>query len=176
MGKAKDLTGEKFGRLVVVKYAGVVKGHVVYECECSCGSMMTTRGSTLRTGTVNSCGCIKNEILRKSSIARGDNKYPKKMDEREKASYRSRLHRLNREYNLTELDYQELSDNQSGLCPICGRSLDWSSKVPHVDHDHSTGKVRGLLCHQCNVGLGSFRDNIDSLERAKLYIKKNIIR
>lgn len=62
--------------------------------------------------------------------------------------------------------FNTLLELQDGLCAICG--------VPnpeHVDHDHRTGAVRGILCFNCNGGLGQFRDNIAHLERAITYLK-----
>jgi hypothetical protein len=55
-------------------------------------------------------------------------------------------------------------------CQICDQKPE---KKLVVDHCHKTGKVRGLLCQQCNLGLGAFRDNQDILDRAKLYLNKS---
>lgn len=52
------------------------------------------------------------------------------------------------------------------VCRICG-----SSKRLHIDHDHTTGKVRGLLCHYCNIGIGMFKDKQELLEKAIQYLK-----
>ena len=50
-----------------------------------------------------------------------------------------------------------------------------SGKVrkPAIDHDHRTGKIRQLLCHYCNCGLGSFEDNVERLNKAVEYLKKH---
>ena len=53
------------------------------------------------------------------------------------------------------------------LCQICQREL---GDKPHVDHDHETGAVRGILCFNCNGGLGQFGDDIDRLEQAIEYL------
>jgi hypothetical protein len=67
-------------------------------------------------------------------------------------------------------DYDALWLKQNGLCGICKADLVWDSKLTHVDHDHMTSKVRGLLCSICNQGLGSFRDDRSLLKAAIKYL------
>lgn len=72
-------------------------------------------------------------------------------------------------YGISLEDYDAMVDRQENLCAICrgvteGRPL-------CVDHCHDTGKVRGLLCVTCNVGLGSFRDRTDLLIAAAKYLR-----
>jgi hypothetical protein len=74
--------------------------------------------------------------------------------------------RLLREYGLTTADVQALIDAQGGLCAICEER-----PAVHVDHDHVTGQVRGVLCFPCNAALGQFRDRIDLLARAARYLE-----
>jgi hypothetical protein len=76
---------------------------------------------------------------------------------------------LQRRYGLTDADYLALIDEQD-RCPICGVEFDQNVK-PHIDHDHATGKVRGLLCNNCNTGLGMFKDNSEFLLKAIEYLK-----
>lgn len=59
---------------------------------------------------------------------------------------------------------------QGNQCAICGKDFH-QRKVPHVDHDHATGVVRGLLCRACNIGLGKFEDNVEALRRAADYVE-----
>lgn len=77
--------------------------------------------------------------------------------------------RLVRKYGLTLEQYQELLDSQGGVCAICKEVPQGKSRAP-VDHDHGTGIVRGILCHQCNVGLGHFRDDPKLLIAATDYL------
>ena len=83
-------------------------------------------------------------------------------------------------YNLSEREYTDLVQRANGCCEICGispstlkvQTLTRRSSTLHIDHCHSTLKVRGLLCFNCNIGLGSFRDNIETLNNAITYLEK----
>jgi len=77
---------------------------------------------------------------------------------------------LQRKYDLTHDEYLELSDSQNGCCAICNIDPGIDKNL-HVDHDHETGKVRGLLCTQCNSGLGMFKDRIRLLASAIVYLE-----
>ena len=71
-------------------------------------------------------------------------------------------------YRTTPEYIDNLYHQQGGLCVICK-----TNPIKHVDHDHERGLVRGLLCGQCNVGLGMFRDNALILSSAIQYLEKN---
>jgi len=71
-------------------------------------------------------------------------------------------------YGITSADYERMLAEQSGLCKICE---DVMSPLPHIDHDHTTGKVRGLLCARCNRGIGQFRDAPKLLLAAVAYLE-----
>ena len=76
---------------------------------------------------------------------------------------RATLH-LKRVYGLNDHQYKEMV-RTTPHCPICG-----SEEPLVVDHDHSTQEVRGLICNSCNLGLGKFKDNIQSLKNAIAYL------
>jgi hypothetical protein len=76
---------------------------------------------------------------------------------------------LKRNYNINYEKYLEIVNEQEGKCAICG--LFNLEKPLFVDHCHTTGKIRGLLCSLCNTGLGGFRDNTISLLKAIEYLK-----
>jgi hypothetical protein len=77
--------------------------------------------------------------------------------------------RLIREHNMTADEHDALLESQNGVCAICGGEM---IPAPHIDHSHSTGQVRGLLCKCCNWGLGHFRDDPNLLRKAAIYIEK----
>ena len=79
-------------------------------------------------------------------------------------------------YGITLEQYAELHKKQNGLCKICNQRTQGRGAAKNnlaVDHDHETGKIRGLLCSHCNTGLGLFRDNPELLKIAINYLKEN---
>jgi hypothetical protein len=93
--------------------------------------------------------------------------------DRRDGSVRDRQRTL-RKYGLTEEGWAEILATQGGRCGICrtdvpgGRGERW-----HIDHCHETNRVRGLLCHNCNVGLGNFRDSPSILAAALDYLTRS---
>lgn len=79
-----------------------------------------------------------------------------------------RSYRLRNKFGITPEQYDTLVAIQQSGCAICG-GID-SNKALAVDHCHTTGKVRGLLCSRCNQGLGMFKDSPALLEKAKVYV------
>lgn len=75
-----------------------------------------------------------------------------------------------RKYGLTQEEYDTLYDQQLGRCAICLVAL--AEVTLHVDHDHETNAVRGLLCHTCNCGIGFMQDSPEVLERAAQYLRE----
>ena len=79
---------------------------------------------------------------------------------------------LKRTYGITLDQYKELFEQQEGKCRICGKHSDECPRSLDVDHNHTNGKIRGLLCNKCNQALGLFNDNVDTLRRAIEYLEK----
>lgn len=81
---------------------------------------------------------------------------------------------LLKKFNLTIEEYNNILFSQKYLCAICKFPLERTSKNwPHTDHCHETGKVRGILCSGCNLGLGSFKDDPNRLFNAVNYLLKH---
>jgi hypothetical protein len=78
--------------------------------------------------------------------------------------------RLRNRYGLSLEDYASLLLAQDNRCVICDSSF--STETPYVDHNHITGKVRGILCATCNMGLGSYKDSVILLEKAISYLRR----
>lgn len=101
-------------------------------------------------------------------IARQKSRYDKK---------KQLKHRLKCVYKITLEEFNEILNKQDNKCAICGMKETiknkWGLKQLAIDHNHETGKVRGLLCDRCNRGLGYFKENTDSLLKAILYLRRN---
>lgn len=80
---------------------------------------------------------------------------------------------LRSKYGITHVEYDLMLDSQKGACKICNVHQINLSKRLSVDHCHSTGKIRGLLCSQCNSMLGYAKDKTDLLEKAIGYLKEH---
>lgn len=79
----------------------------------------------------------------------------------------SRSYHLKRRYGITAAEYDAMVEAQGGLCLLC------RERTPqHVDHDHVTGEIRGVLCSCCNQGLGNFRDSVAALRAAVSYLER----
>lgn len=76
-----------------------------------------------------------------------------------------------RKYGITLEEYNKMLADQKNVCAICGLFCTTKRNLA-VDHDHDTGEVRGLLCSNCNRGLGHFQDKVNNLEKAIEYLKK----
>ena len=100
---------------------------------------------------------------------------PKQKDNHRKASWK---HQIYKAYNLTVEAFRILESKQGGRCAICKRSKEEIKRERKkfyefsVDHNHKTGKVRGLLCPTCNTLLGHAKDDIQILYNAIEYLKE----
>ena len=99
-----------------------------------------------------------------------------KKTENGKASVRSS--QLKCDFGISLDQYSELFYEQGGQCAICGceeTSVTKSGEIKWlaVDHDHETGKIRGLLCHACNIAIGLLKDDVSILQSAINYFRLN---
>jgi hypothetical protein len=84
---------------------------------------------------------------------------------------RNRERKKERQYGITQQQYNQMLVDQNNKCKICSIEFK-SSKFTHIDHCHDTNRVRGLLCNDCNLSLGQFMDNIEYMCNAIEYLKK----
>ena len=81
---------------------------------------------------------------------------------------------MRRRYGITLDEYDEMFEQQNGKCAICGTREKAKGKTRmNIDHCHTTGKVRALLCNNCNSGIGKFKEDINIMSNAISYIIKH---
>jgi len=80
-----------------------------------------------------------------------------------------RKSKVKRAYGITPEEITSMLQKQGG-CAICGTN-NFNGRGPSVDHNHTTGEIRGILCTNCNTGIGMFKDNLENMGRAIAYIK-----
>jgi hypothetical protein len=86
-----------------------------------------------------------------------------------------RNHRIKKVYGISAEQYAQILSEQDGVCAICGRLPNGTNHVEEnlvIDHDHDTGQIRGLLCNNCNSGMGIIGDAVEHLEAALTYLRR----
>lgn len=84
-----------------------------------------------------------------------------------------RASHLKAAYRISEQQYSDMLIAQGGHCAVCQRKRPGGRGSFHVDHDHVSGKVRGLLCARCNMGIGQLGDSIEGLRAAISYLERH---
>lgn len=160
-GTPKDLTGETYESLTVVEYShrDTDRGRHFWKCRCNCGNEIVLSTGEWNMKSAKSCGCYR---LRKGK------EHP---NYRHGVAEARRRTDLRKNYGITFEQYDAMFANQNGVCAICGSA--GGKKKLHVDHCHTTGKIRGLLCINCNHGLGHFKDNEKLMLEAIKYLANN---
>ena len=157
MGKLKDLTGMKFGRLTVIERAENKDKYVCWLCKCDCGNEVVVKGFLLKNGHTKSCGCLHDEKAKEriekvneSGICKGKNHYrynPNLTDEE-----RCKDRNNDKEYRQWK---QEVKRQANWTCDICGKRgvrlnahhLESYSSNEELRHEVSNGIC---LCEQCH--------------------------
>lgn len=84
---------------------------------------------------------------------------------------RMRKWQINKKYGLSIFQYNQMLAKQNGKCAICSKNNSECLNGLHVDHNHRTNAVRDLLCRECNIGLGNFKEKFELLFKAIQYLK-----
>ena len=145
-------------------------------CRCNCGTHRLVRKAQLKNGESQSCGCLAKELTRQRLKDRTGKRHPRWKGghwNRGTEAWANKLLRQSRRCSrengyaapsITGMELVHLFTNFSGTCRICAVEIDkWNGRKLCLDHDHKTGRVRGLICHHCNACLGwleSYRVNI----------------
>lgn len=96
-------------------------------------------------------------------------RYNENHPERRKAARRKM--NLKVAYGITPEQWEEMFEAQGRCCAICHSAANLNGKRLHTDHCHTTGKVRGIICHHCNLLIGQARERVEILEAAIRYLK-----
>ena len=158
----KPMIGKQFGRLRVVSRApskDPSNAAAYWLCRCECGKEIVTRGLVLRKGTTKSCGCYSRDIARQTAQSR------RKSPEQKLATIRD--YKFRYKYGITLEERNRMALLQEEKCAICG-----NIEKLYVDHNHSNGKVRGLLCCRCNLMIGHVEESIAILQKAIVYLSR----
>lgn len=124
----------------------------------------------------------RSRIKNKEKVQATQRKWTQENPEKRRASYikyyekeklNIREKQLLKQFGIDFVQYNLLLELQNGICAICGGGPDAKGKSFAVDHCHESGKIRGLLCRGCNVGIGNLKDNVDILQKAIAYLLKN---
>jgi hypothetical protein len=177
--RRRDLTGQRFGRYLVLAFSGIAPGRMsVWKVRCDCGTERLVRANGLLMGEQRSCGCsrtatrksVAEERLR-SGLKNCGNKNCRQMNPQPLSAFNrdrklidgrsgwcrqcERGYKLSRQFGLSLEQRDAIIASQAGCCanPGCLKVLATDHR-PSVDHCHRTGKIRGILCGNCNTALG----------------------
>lgn len=183
-----DLSGLKFSHWTVVSKADTINRQRQWICICDCGTERIVKQASLRSGASKSCGCIQKGnstwTIEKDRASKKKHKdsipnYRAIESKRwrdadpERAKERNRRTNYRTKYGMELEDVVALHASQGCKCAICGQETTLGGKLnAKVDHCHKTGKVRGILCHSCNIGIGFLADDISRMQKAIEYLKR----
>lgn len=186
--------GERFGRLEVLhrleKRLAYRAKTPEYVCECECGEVAFVRSDSLKSGYTKSCGCLAREnCARVGRATTGTGRKPDCHPDRQHEAhglcgpcYAKSRPKSKSEYDLANLKkslkragateewYYRTLEEQDGKCAICGGEPNGAGRL-HIDHCHTAGTPRGLLCTNCNPGIGYFKDDPALLRAAIEYLE-----
>jgi hypothetical protein len=191
MGHEVDIAGQTFNRLTAIRRVfpqekkRLSSRSPSWLWRCTCGKEVIYLKDHVKHGKRGSCGCIAVEqkalrekvaaartaatLARDEAIALEQISPPKETGHRQRRiPHAARANRLKKTFNLTLEEYAARLTAQGGVCAIC--MLPPGQLPLCVDHCHTTGRVRGLLCRKCNTALGQFKDSMVNLARALLYM------
>jgi hypothetical protein len=143
-------------------------GSYRYIVQCDCGESKAIYYNQMARGNTKSCGCLQRRKGKESPNFKHG--LALKSHPEYKRYQREAFDRF--KYNLEPNHKQALLDKQNGCCAICGYKFGQKKGDIKVDHCHTKGHVRGLLCDLCNRGLGYFRDNVNSFKNAINYLAR----
>jgi hypothetical protein len=172
--------GNKYGSWIIISDVFLNKWNKKsVNCQCVCGTIRMVDVGKLNDLT--ECKNCYHSSIKVSDEDRKDYKANwfqenrKRLREKRRKNpipfHVSKNYQLKYLYNITSEEVEAFFLVQKGRCYICNKPFFGDDKVRMViDHNHETNKVRSLLCHNCNIGLGCFKENINTLKEAIKYL------
>jgi hypothetical protein len=160
-----DKSGNRFGMLTLVTMLDEKSGNGSYRyiTQCDCGESKAIYYNQMARGSTKSCGCQQYPKGKLSASW----KHGKSRTKEYESNYQ-----MTKNYGIGLKEYDVMFNTQNGVCAICSKEPpNHYKKRLNVDHCHTTGKVRGLLCDACNRAIGLLKDSQELLEKAKQYLK-----
>ena len=165
-----DKSGNRYGMLTLVCQLNdrQANGSFKYLVQCDCGESKVVGFAQMTSGRTKSCGCLQ--------LRKGKDSPAYKHGRSQTKEYDLESH-MKRSYGMGFKEYEEMLFAQDSKCAICKAEPPKNQHKTrlNIDHCHTTGKVRGLLCDCCNRALGLMRDNTKLLEKAIQYLTKNAL-
>lgn len=164
----QDQSGTKIAMLTLLEKTNMrtKNGSFKYRVMCDCGTEKIVGFSQMTTGRTQSCGCLQ--------LRKGEQSPAYKHGRSQTKEYDLELH-MKRSYGIDFKQYEEMLFLQDGKCAICKADPPKNQHKTrlNIDHCHTNGNIRGLLCDCCNRALGLMRDNTELLQKAIEYLNKN---
>lgn len=162
-------------------YKSIEEGRLRFKCKLCMAVWRKDRYANMREQAIQDAAKWKRENRERvnKQVAQDKINNPEKYDKWRKDYYERNNKEINtraicRYHGLEVESYEAMFEAQNNQCAICGkeetRKLKGTVMRLCVDHDHRTGKIRALLCHDCNSGLGKFYDSPDLLTKAAIYL------
>jgi hypothetical protein len=162
----KDQSGKKIGMLTLLQMTEQKTGNGSYKyvVRCDCGTKKIIGYSYMVNNRTQSCGCLQ--------LRKGKDSPAYKHGRSQTKEYDFELH-IKRNYGINFDEYESMLKKQGGVCAICASPPPKKHKQRlSIDHCHTTGRVRGLLCDACNQGLGLFKDSPELMLKSISYLAR----
>jgi hypothetical protein len=162
----QDQSGTKIAMLTLLEKTDerTKNGSFKYRVLCDCGAEKIVGFSQMTSGRAKSCGCLQ--------MRKGANSPSYKHGLSNTKEYDLERHMV-RSYGVSFAEYDSMLQKQNGVCAICSSPPpSHHKKRLNIDHCHSTGRVRGLLCDACNRALGLLKDSPDLMLKAISYLAR----
>jgi hypothetical protein len=162
----QDQSGSKIAMLTLLEQTQEKSknGSYKYRVRCDCGTEKIVCFGQMTTGRAQSCGCLQRR--------KGEGS-PAYKHGRSRSREYDLEYQMKKNYGIGFFEYDAMFEKQNGLCAICSSPPpDHHKKRLNIDHCHTSGRVRGLLCDACNRGIGLLKDSPDLMLKAISYLAR----